>query len=140
MRSADRFRHWSIALRRIGLGGLFLWFGVHEIVAPLPAFESFVPAWGLAVIEAIPALTLATLIRIHGFIEVVFGLLLLVGAFARMAAVGLSVLLILIVVEALAAAASDIVARDLALLAMTLSVALYGSDRLSVDARWRGHI
>ncbi len=74
MATSEGLQDWAAATRRWGIALVFLWFGINEIVDPGPEFERWVPDWGYALSDALPALGIGTLIRIHGFVEVFFAL------------------------------------------------------------------
>jgi putative oxidoreductase len=68
---------------RAGIAGVFLWFGVSQLLDPA-GWTSWVPLW----MDALPIAT-ETLILIHGAFETLFGLALLTGFQTRIAAAGL---------------------------------------------------
>src|SRR3989344_1079716 len=65
-------RRYSNFLLRFGLAGVFIWFGYHSFATP-DMFVKMVQAWTSFLGDAI------TLVKIHGAVEVIFGILLLIG-------------------------------------------------------------
>ncbi|MFT4308331.1 MAG: DoxX family protein [Candidatus Woesearchaeota archaeon] len=65
---------------RIGIAGVFLWFGVSQLLSPSD-WTNWVPMW----MDAVPIPT-ETLVIMHGLFEVVFGFALLIGFQTRIAA------------------------------------------------------
>ncbi len=116
---------------RIGLSFVFLWFGINQLLDPA-SFLGYMPSWN--VISSIVSLLPSTefLIMINGSIEIIFGLLLLVGLFTRVAAVILALHLLGITIGL---GYNDIAVRDVGLFFATISVFLYGTTKWSLDER-----
>ncbi|MDP2704854.1 MAG: DoxX family membrane protein [Patescibacteria group bacterium] len=111
---------------RIGVSLVFLWFGFSQIGNPSTWF-GFLPDW-------IPMSYQTIFIYINGGFEIVFGTLLLLGVFTRVAALLLALHLAGIVVTV---GYSAIGVRDFGLTLATLSVFLHGPDAFTIDSRSR---
>lgn len=65
---------------RIVIAGVFLWFGVSQLISPAD-WTHWVPMW----LDFMP-FSLETLVLLHGLFEVTFGIALLIGFKTRIAA------------------------------------------------------
>lgn len=74
----DFIKKYADFFLRAGLGFVFVWFGYKSITNP-QMFVSLVPEWTSFIAAT-------TLIKIHGAVEVVFGILLIVGWKIRLSA------------------------------------------------------
>ena len=101
-------------LLRLGVGGVFFWFGVDKFLHP-QAWTAWVPSWMPGMIGLDPTM----FIYVLGIIELVLGGFVLVGRFLRLAALGCAVALAGIVASL---PWSDISVRDLGLLAAALAL------------------
>ena len=113
---------------RIAMSLVFLWFGSQQLMNT-SAWLSFVPDVALS----ISGLSAVALVHFNGAFEIVFGLCLLGGFFTRTSALLLGLHLLSI---SLSLGASAIAIRDYGLALATLSVFLYGMDRLCLDTRF----
>ena len=113
---------------RIGLSLVFLWFGISQLSDP-NSWIGILPQWtaGLAFPQV-------TFIYLNGGTEVLFGTLLLVGFFTRIAALILALHLIGIIASV---GYSDIAVRDFGLMCATFSVFLHGPDFFALDSKYR---
>ncbi len=115
----------GLLLARIGLALVFLYFGVSQLLNPaqfvgwLPAEASIVP------------LQPTTLIILNGGVEVLFGVLLLLGLFTRVSALILGLHLFAIT---LSIGYTEIGVRDFGLSIATLAFALFQNSSFSFDA------
>lgn len=75
----DRYSRYSQLVLRVGLGAVFVWFGWSSFSNP-DMWVRLVPAWTEAIGSPV------TLVKIHGAVELVFGLLLVLGIKKRFAA------------------------------------------------------
>ena len=112
---------------RIALSLVFLWFGSQQLMNT-PMWLSFVPDAA----TSISGLSATTLVHFNGAFEIVFGLCLLAGFFTRTSGLLLGLHLLGI---SLNLGFSAIGVRDLGLALATISIFLYGMDRLTLDYR-----
>ena len=117
---------YALPLLRAGLVVLFLWFGFSQVTAP-GDWLAWVPEWTSAF-----GVSASTIVLLNGAFEVVLGALLAVGFYTRVAALLLSVHLLLIAYEV---GYNDVGVRDLSLAVATLSLALFGPDQYTIDKR-----
>ena len=117
---------YALPLLRAGLVLLFLWFGLSQVSAP-GDWLAWVPEWTRAF-----GVSASTIVLLNGAFEVVLGALLAVGFYTRVAALLLSVHLLLIAYEV---GYNDVGVRDLSLAVATLSLALFGPDQYTIDKR-----
>jgi uncharacterized membrane protein YphA (DoxX/SURF4 family) len=75
----SRYERYAPVVLRIGIGFVFLWFGWGGLTNT-DMWVGLVPAWTTAF--AAPA----TLVKIHGLVELLFGTILIFGFYARIAA------------------------------------------------------
>lgn len=134
----------GMVLLRLGVGVVFLWFGVAQLRNPdfgAPYLPLFVYSLGdsIGVVDFDRLFTV-----IHGAIEVALASALIVGLFTRAVALLLTVQLAVIVVTvhtlagpATALAGPAIAVRDFGVLIAALVVAINGPDRLAADG-WGG--
>lgn len=134
-------RKYAPTVLRISLALVFLWFGVTQLVNP-ESFIGYVPQWlhphAIDIVHDHPfqfahnikVPSLHFLIITNGIIEVFFGTLLIIGFKTRIAALVLSVHLLII---AIGLGYNDIAVRDFGLALATFSVFLNGPDSLTVD-------
>ena len=112
-------------LVRLGVCGVVLWFGLNQLASP-GLFVGYVPGWARAL--AAPE----AFVRANGAFETVFGLLLLLGAFTRAAALMLALHLAGITVTV---GYNEIGARDFAITLAASSIVCAGPDAWSLDRR-----
>ncbi|MEK9155076.1 MAG: DoxX family membrane protein [Patescibacteria group bacterium] len=115
----------SAVIVRYTLTLLFLWFGTQQLIDP-SAWIGFLPEW----VGYIPV-PAETFVRLNGLMEVVFALLLGIGAYTRIAAAILGLHLLGIAISVGNATG----VRDAALALCTLSIALNQPDERTLDAR-----
>ncbi len=112
---------------RIAMSLIFLWFGSQQLINTA-AWLSFVPDFALSM----SGLSAVVLVHFNGAFEIVFGICLLAGFFTRTSALLLGLHLLGI---SLSLGASAIAVRDYGLALATLSIFVYGMDRLGLDTR-----
>lgn len=122
----NRLTSYAPVVLRIALSILFIWFGVWQLIDP-SMWAGFVPAWVAGMMGGA-----ITLVKLNGFAEIVLGLALLAGFQVRIVAVLLALHLFGI---AGSIGFSPLGLRDFALAFATVSVALAGADRWSLDRR-----
>jgi uncharacterized membrane protein YphA (DoxX/SURF4 family) len=115
-----------LLLLRIGLGGVFLYFGISHLVSPVQSTK-WVP-------EGVAALlpNILTFIYVLGAVEVIVGLLVLIGFLTRVAA-SLAVVILLGIITALGF--NEIMIRDTGLMFLALGLAIAGPGCHSVDEK-----
>jgi len=113
------------AILRLSVSFIFLWFGVNQLANP-QWFIGYLPLWSLKIVSA------STLLVINGLVEIVLGLLLLLGIAVRLSALLLSLHLLSIT---LSLGYNDVAVRDLGLTLATFSVFLAGDDRWCLGKR-----
>ena len=122
----DKYKKYAPALTRISISLVFLWFGFNEIFNTeawliwLPQFAYNLP------------ITPTTLVLINGTFEIIFGGLLLLGLFTRIAAFLLFIHLLGI---SFSIGYSDVAIRDLGLSLVTLSIFLSGPDKWCLEEK-----
>jgi uncharacterized membrane protein YphA (DoxX/SURF4 family) len=121
----DRFRPIAPAVLRIGIALVFLWFGLQELTNPTD-WTSYIPSFA----TKLSHLNAYTLTYINGSFEVLAGLLLILGLWTRIVAalLFLHLLSILSVVGY-----NPIGVRDFGLMIASLSIALSGQDKFTLD-------
>ena len=72
---------YSTALIRVGLALVLLWFGIDEIANPKNWF-GFIPSW----LTTSPTFNIENLIILNGILEIIVGVLLLIGFYTRIVA------------------------------------------------------
>jgi len=120
-----KYRHYAPVLLRVGIAIVFLWFGFNEVLNP-DAWTAFAPDFLTQFASA------KTFVLISGTFEIVFGGLLLIGLFTRLASILLAIHLVTIIMSL---GYNDIAVRDFGLLIATLSIILNGPDIWCLDKR-----
>ncbi|MEK6825968.1 MAG: DoxX family protein [Nanoarchaeota archaeon] len=110
---------------RIGLSLVFLWFGFNQLMYPLN-WIGWVPQGMTGMIDVY------TLVFINGLFEIIFGALLLIGLFTRVAS-GLLALHLLGITFTIGF--NEIGIRDLGLTLALVSVFLHGPDAWCLGAK-----
>lgn len=120
-----RNQRYSTVIIRVGLALVLLWFGIDEIANP-KNWLGYVPPW----IAPSPAFNIESLIILNGILEIMVGILLLIGFCTRIVAfiAALHLLFITIMVGY-----NDIGVRDFGLLAMAISLIFSGAGDFSLD-------
>ena len=127
----DRGRPAAPLVLRLVIGGLFIWHGIDKFDAGISMIEDMFTMWG------VPAPGLAA--PLTAVVEIVAGILLVVGLGTRVAAMALSAVMIgaLIYVKQDLGIISSVpmpgAELDLALLAGLVAVIVLGPGRLSLD-------
>jgi len=127
----DRGRPAAPLVLRLVIGGLFIWHGIDKFDAGISMIEDMFTMWG------VPAPSLAA--PVTAVVEIVAGVLLVVGLGTRVAAMALGAVMIgaLIYVKQDLGIISSVpmpgAELDLALLAGLVAVIVLGPGRLSLD-------
>lgn len=122
----EAMKKYAPAVVRIGLGLVFLWFGISQISAPAD-WAIMIPAYA----TKLPPFSPETLITLHGSFEIIFGALLFVGFKTRLAAFLLALNLANIT---FLVGYNAIGVRDFGLLMATVSIVLRGADSFTLDS------
>ena len=110
---------------RIGLSGIYLWFGYQQL-AHTKMWTSYVPK---DILKIIP-LRVESIVHANGAFELVFGTALILGLFSRLC----SLLLAIHMFDVTFIVGFDALGmRDLGLAIASLSIFLYGPDVLSLE-------
>lgn len=137
----EKNKKYSIDIVRIAVSLVFLWFGINQLINA-ESFLGYVPQWlyphgpqmmhehPLQLMHSIPDFSLHAIIMANGTFETIFGALLLMGIFTRLAAFLLAFHLFGI---ALSLGYNDIAIRDLGLSLATISLIFSGAGQLSLD-------
>ena len=119
----------GLLLLRIGLGEVFLWFGVDKFFHPFP-WSQYIPPWFTSLLP----MKAFTFIYLMGVFESIVGLLVLLGLFTRLASV-LSALLLLGIIGSLGY--NEIMVRDAGLFFLALGISMLGAGEWSLDQKMR---
>ena len=111
-------------LLRIGLGIVFIWFGIDKFLRP-ELWEGWIPI----LIQSILQSKVLTFLYFLGVFEVIIGVLVLVGFYTRVAA-GIAALFLFAVV--LSSFSGEILVRDIGLIFLALGIVVLGSEKYSV--------
>lgn len=115
----------SSAIIRLSLAALFLWFGFQQLLHP-DAWTVYLPQWtGYLPVPGV------MLVRLNGWMEIVLGTAMAAGLFVRIASAVLGAHLLLIAISV----GGAVGARDFALAASTLALALSAPDAWTLDRR-----
>lgn len=112
-------------LVRLSMCFVILWFGINQLVNPAD-FMGYLPEFLLTSGYA------GTIIFFNGVFEIIFGTLLLIGLFTRIASFLLGIHLFFIV---LGLGYNDIAVRDFALMLATFAITIRGEDQWCLDYR-----
>ncbi len=121
------FENYSSLLLRIGLGIVFLYFGIYEKLLNPGITRTLMEASSISV-----PIPIGLFILLFGLLEVVVGSFLILGMFTRITALIAALMIGTIIVQLGFLA----VPRDIALFAIAVSLVITGSKVFSVDAYW----
>ena len=130
----ERNQEYSVAIIRIGLALVLLWFGINQAFDS-DSFLGYVPAWAMPDhmhMMHFPQIEINTIIIFNGISEIVMGLFLLVGLYARIFAFIAAMHLFIIAVSL---GYNDIAVRDFGLALMAVSLVFSGAGSLSLDRK-----
>lgn len=116
----------GLLLLRIGLGSVFLWFGIDKFFNS-SVWQHFIPDWFPMLIPA------EAFILLLGVVETIVGVLVLFGLFTRFAA-GLAALMLIPIIISLGY--NEIGVRDFGLFLLALGVSALGAGEYSLDAKF----
>lgn len=115
----------SILVLRLGLGGVFLWFGVDKCLDPSPWY-GWVPIF---VQERLP-ISIDLFLIAQGVVEAILGFLIVVGFLMRTACLFCLLILVAIIYFS---GMNEIMVRDLGLTAVCVSLIISGPGSISLD-------
>ena|SRR3990167_8087030 len=130
----EQNQKYSVAIIRIGLALVLLWFGINQAFDS-DSFLGYVPAWAMPDhmhMMHFPQIEINTIIIFNGISEIVMGLFLLVGLYARIFAFIAAMHLFIIAVSL---GYNDIAVRDFGLALMAVSLVFSGAGSLSLDRK-----
>ena len=125
MKKEEFSSYFSIFLIRVSIGLIFFWFGLDKLIHPL-LWLGWIPK---TIINLIP-FSGNTFIYILGVVELVLGVLLIVGFLVRIVALFTALNLIGVIVSI---GFNDIAVRDFGLLIMAVSLAISKNHIYSID-------
>ncbi len=139
----ERNKKYSIDMVRIAIALVFLWFGISQIIDP-ESFLGYIPEWlyqqepqmmqgFMQFMQRAPNFVYI-IILLNGIFETIFGILLLIGYFTRIAAFLLALHLLGI---AFSLGYNDIAVRDFGLALATASLIFSGAGEISLDNQLR---
>lgn len=114
-------------ITRYGMSLVFLWFGFTQVMGP-ESWTSLIPEF----ITNITHLSALTFVYLNGGMEIVLGLLLIIGIYTRISALILALHLLFITIDV---GYNAIGIRDLGLTLATLSIFFNGPDFLCLENR-----
>ncbi len=120
----------GLLILRIGIGGVFLLFGIDKLQQP-SSWIVYLPAQLGQLIQASGFLTVMQFLRIQGFVEAALGFQMLAGCMTRWSAAAASLALAAIIY---CIGFDQIGIRDAGLLSAALAMAILGPGDWSVDA------
>ncbi len=112
-------------ITRYGMSLVFLWFGFTQVMGP-ESWTSLIPEF----ITNITHLSALTFVYLNGGIEIVLGILLIIGIYTRISALILALHLLFITIDV---GYNAIGIRDFGLTLATLSIFFNGPDFLSLE-------
>ncbi len=115
----------AVFLLRLGLGGVFFWFGVDKCLHP-ESWKGWVPVF---IQNRLPVSMNLFLVG-QGAAEAILGLLLVVGFLTRFSSLLCALILAAIIYFS---GFNEVMVRDLGLLAMAFSILVSGPKALSMD-------
>jgi len=118
-------KDYSSLILRLGLGLTLLWFGITSILEP-EVWSSLVPSF-------IPIQPITAVILLAIF-QVIISILIILGLFTRLVALLMALSLIPII---LSLGYNDVAIRDFAILMAAISLAMSGSNKLSLDSKFK---
>ncbi len=109
-------------LLRLGLGGVFLWFGIDKFVHP-EIWLNYIPEWFPMLVSE------GLFINLLGIVESLIGFFVLVGFYSQIAA-GIAALMLIPIIFSLGY--NEIMVRDVGLFFLAVGIAVLGSGRYSL--------
>jgi len=122
----DSYQKFAFPAVRLGIAGVLLWFGFAQLLGESLVWEAFIPEF----IVSITGISAATLVLLNALSEIIFGVLILLGLFTRIAALLMTLHIAFI---ALSLGHNSVAVRDWGLVFAILGIFLHGPDLLSID-------
>ncbi len=119
----------GLLLLRLGLGGVFVWFGIDKFFHP-QFWSVFMPEWFSSVLPV----ELFTFIYLLGMFELIVGGLVLIGLYAKISAIICAAFLLGIIASL---GLNDVMIRDAGLLFLALGISALGAGSKSLDSKFR---
>jgi len=129
MNLRSTYRYAPLVLR-LAMSLVVLWFGFTQLVAP-QTFMGYMPSW-MPMMGSMMHMQPASFITFNAVFEIIFGFLLLLGFFTRIAAFLLFLHILFIGINL---GYNDIAIRDIGLSLATLAVCLHGPDEWCLDQK-----
>lgn len=123
-------KEYAPVIVRIGVSLVFLYFGISQLI-DAGNFVGWLPEF---MQQGFMGLSANSIVTFNGIFEVIFGSLLILGSFTKLAAFLLALHLLGIVVTL---GLNEIGVRDFGLMMATFSVFLNGADKFSLDRKFR---
>jgi uncharacterized membrane protein YphA (DoxX/SURF4 family) len=121
----EKLKQYAPIILRIGLAGVFLWFGINQIIDPL-SWVGYIPSF----ITNLTGITASSVVFYNALFEIIAGTMLLLGLFTRVVAL---VLFLHLLDIAFTVGLDSIGVRDLGLAVATFAIFLNGMDWLTLD-------
>ena len=121
-----KYKEYSPLVLRIGIGIVFLWFGLTNIFNP-QTLIGYLPKF----VQTLPIEPLSILL-ITGIFEVVFAIFLIIGLFTRLSSLLLFLHLVIVIIGI---GYNDVAVRDFGLALATLAIFLHGPAKWCLDNR-----
>ncbi len=127
MKFLENARRFAPAILRYGLGLVYLWFGISQLIDP-KNFIGYLPTF----IFNSPYAT--AFVIANGIFEIIAGILLILGIFTRLVAALLGLHLLAIMFDL---GYGDVAVRDFGLAISTLTITLWGEDEWCMEKKWK---
>ncbi|MSS74151.1 DoxX family protein [Candidatus Pacearchaeota archaeon] len=120
-------KDFAFVILRVSMALVFLYFGFQQVYSP-DSWTSFVPEF-----MVFSGMTANNLVVFNGFLELIFGLFLIIGLYVRFSALILSLHLFGI---AFSLGFNPIGIRDFGIAFATLALSIFGSDKYTLDYKF----
>lgn len=117
--------HSSQLALRLGLGAVFLWFGVDKFIQPQYWVDAWMPQWAQQFAQSI-GMSVANAIFLVGIFEVLVAISLVTGFFSRVFAAAAIVFLVAILAVS---GLNEVVVRDIGLIAALVALVIWPERR-----------
>ena len=123
----DNTKKVAPAILRYGLGIVYLWFGINQLINP-GNFTGYLPTFIFSSGYA------TTFVLINGVFEIIAGTLLILGIFTRIVSALLALHLLAIMFDL---GYGDVAVRDFGLVISTIAITLWGEDEWCLEKKWK---
>ncbi|MAF24712.1 hypothetical protein CL634_03970 [bacterium] len=131
MRLANRNSDFAKLLLRLGIAGVFLYFGINAVQNPVGQGAIWITPQIGSVLEGL--ISVSTFMMLFGIIQILIGALVLLGAAFKLATAAAAIALLGIVINLGSVSLNDIVYRDFALFTAALLLFFEGPGRYSMQ-------